>query len=759
MTSLNEIVLWYLVSTLASLAFAPAVLTHFRRFSDRGATLTRPLSALLLVWPAWLLSGLGSGLVPFAPVTLWATIAIGGAASWLWGIRSGTLDGGALRHLLIAEAGFLFAFAAFTWFHGYGPQLTSQEKLSDLMMLSSTMRAEQMPPADAWLAGETINYYYVGYVVWAGIGKLIDTTPAIAFNLALSSVFATTVVTAAGLAGNVIGHWLSNRISRIGGIVAVAFVLGGHPWGVFRILHNPITLWNGDFSSFAWPSTRIIDRDTNYEAITEPPAFSFTLADLHPHLMALPYTIVALACAWLIATLVDDDDRSFLAAHWPKFVLAGWITGALYAMNSWDYPTYLLVTLLALVVGTRRKKAGERLGAATIVIASSVVLWLPFHAAFEAPTRSSESAFAAIVQNTPVIGGILASLAPVTGDRTTLGDYVSILGFPYVIALAVIVVEFWKRQDREHDSAMLGAGFAGAAVMVLGAILLPMPLLALCGLPIVAILLLWERDSSLSPANVALALFGIAFALTLVPEFVFLLDIFGVRMNTIFKLYYQAWTLGALAATVGLVVLWERVQRWEPGRIVMPVVVTALVVGLLTYPAVIGNQWLNWRNPEREWLGMDGLASIPWIGPEEYASIEWLWDHAADDDVMLAAGGCEWSNVVSHTASASGVQSLLGWPGHERQWHLGEDDIDTRIADRAASIETLGESLDPALVDRYGITLIYLGPAELEGANEGADTNCTPGPFPGSSDPSYPGDGWREVFTQGDIRILRKDGT
>jgi len=206
-------------------------------------------------------------------------------------------------------------------------------------------------------------------------------------------------------------------------------------------------------------------------------------------------------------------------------------------------------------------------------------------------------------------------------------------------------------------------------------------------------------------------------------------------------------------------VIWERVQRWVPGRIIMPAVVSVLVLGLLTYPVVIGNQWLNWRNPEREWLGMDGLATIPSVGPDEYASIEWLWEHAREDDVMLAAGGCEWANEISRTASASGVQSLLGWPGHERQWHLGEKSIDAQIAERSKSIQTLGESLDPALIKRYGVTLIYLGPAELNGASEDAETGCVPGPFPGASDPSYPGAGWSEVFSQGDVRIFRKDGT
>ena len=37
------------------------------------------------------------------------------------------------------------------------------------------------------------------------------------------------------------------------------------------------------------------------------------------------------------------------------------------------------------------------------------------------------------------------------------------------------------------------------------------------------------------------------FALMFVVEFVFIRDSFGSRMNTVFKFYYQAWILIALA--------------------------------------------------------------------------------------------------------------------------------------------------------------------------------------------------------------------
>ena len=287
-----------------------------------------------------------------------------------------------------------------------------------------------------------------------------------------------------------------------------------------------------------------------------------------------------------------------------------------------------------------------------------------------------------------------------------------------------------------------------------------MPLLATCGLPLVLILLLWERDASLSPANVALALFAAGFGLVLIPEFVFLLDIFGARFNTVFKFYYQAWLLMALGGAIGLIVLWSAVRGKRIARFVFPLGATLLVVSTLSYPVIAGKQWLDWRSPDREWVGMDGLAFLqdePGFAGE-YEGIAWLLDNARDDDVMLAAGGCEWSNTVSRTASASGVPSLLGWPGgHKGVWHLGDPTITTQFRDRIAAINALGTEIDPATIERYGITLIYLGPVELRGGGPRADANCAPGPFPGASNRGYPGPGWTQVFSEGDVRIFRKD--
>jgi hypothetical protein len=110
------------------------------------------------------------------------------------------------------------------------------------------------------------------------------------------------------------------------------------------------------------------------------------------------------------------------------------------------------------------------------------------------------------------------------------------------------------------------------------------------------------------------------------------------------------------------------------------------------------------------------------------------------------------------------VPTILGWAGHERQWHLGDEEFDTEFVDRNLAIQQLFETLDPALLDEYDVTLLYIGNSELNGTRSGGelvetDAGCSPGPFPNASKESWPGAGWTEVFNQDDVRIYRRNGS
>ncbi|MGN6030063.1 MAG: DUF2298 domain-containing protein [Thermomicrobiales bacterium] len=780
---------WYLVSLVIAVALAPAVFWLGRGLADRGASIVRPVSLLIAIWPAWYLSGIGSGLVPFSDASLIATIVLVGGASWALGWRAGLIDRTALRHLAIAEAGFLALFLLFIWFRGYAPQINEQEKPGDLMMLASSMRATHMPPEDAWFAGNGINYYYLGYVVLAAIAKLAGVVPWDAFNLGLATIFAMTGVAAAGLVGNIVARFWGERVSRVAGVIGLVFVvLLGNPWSVFTGISQWSTQWTSFyFSGIGWTASRFIHdaADKTDTIISEFPAFSFVLGDLHPHLLALPYTLVALTLAWALAipaipalrdakaSAKDDTPAQWNVATIARIAATGGIVGVLYAMNSWDMPTYLLVAAIALIAGMHGFGWKDRLLGVVGLGLSAVIAWLPFYARFEAPTRQDLNGPFSALSGLPVVGGILQSVVSYTGERTSFEEYMGMFGFFWTIAAILVGLEFWNRRHAKTDP--LETKFAiGAAVLVLFAgLLIPMPVLTLCGLIIVAAVVLIQRDPRVTAANAALALFAVGSLISIIPEFVYLGDIYGSRMNTIFKLYYQVWILFAVASAVAVICIWATVRSFvaERGALIAVSVVTAAVMAIgLVYPAIATSQYLDWRNKDRAWLGLDGLAYVEnpaeaWSAPGEYGAIQWLYDNGQKNDVMLAAGGCSWSADIGRAAGATGIPTILGWQDHEAQWHLSDPNINTEMAQRITDINALFAAGTPSteLLDRYGITLIYIGRDETSGPSSpdraSPGTLCAPGPFPGASDPNFPGAGWSEVYNADGVRIYRRDGT
>ncbi|HWK81973.1 MAG TPA: DUF2298 domain-containing protein, partial [Thermomicrobiales bacterium] len=400
---------------------------------------------------------------------------------------------------------------------------------------------------------------------------------------------------------------------------------------------------------------------------------------------------------------------------------------------------------------------------------SAVIAWLPFYAHFEAPTRQGLNGPFSAFSGLPVVGGILQSIVSYTGERTSFEEYMGMFGFFWTIAAILIGLEFWNRRHAETDP--LETKFAiGAAVLVLFAgLLIPMPVLTLCGLIIVAAVVLIQRDPRVTAANASLALFAVGSLVSIVPEFVYLADIYSNRMNTIFKLYYQVWVLFAVASAVAVICIWATVRSFvaERGALIAVSVVTAAVMAIgLVYPALATSQYYVWRNPDHAWMGLDGLAYVEspnqsWSAPGEYAAIQWLYDNSTSDDVMLAAGGCAWLTDVGRPGGATGIPTLLGWQDHEWQWHLADPNIVSTLADRVADISALYNQPTPELLDKYGITLIYVGKVETTGSagNKPFSPECAPGPFPGASDPNFPGAGWSEVYNADGVRIYRRDGT
>ena len=215
-----------------------------------------------------------------------------------------------------------------------------------------------------------------------------------------------------------------------------------------------------------------------------------------------------------------------------------------------------------------------------------------------------------------------------------------------------------------------------------------------------------------------LLLLGLAAALIGACEVIYIQDFYGAalrRMNTVFKLYYQAWTLLALVGAFGTYVvgsgLWQAVRSRRPaapglaaGAAVVGVVLVALG---LVYPAVTMTQRTDGF---RKTPTLDGFAFLKQHQPEDYQAAQWLIANVPGRPVVLEAVGGPYSHYA-RIATQTGLPTVLGWPQHERLWR-GEA-AGSAIADRERDIDTIyrASSLDEVrhLLDRYNVEYIVYG--------------------------------------------------
>ncbi len=766
MSWLDEIARWYGILLLLTWGWAPLVRLLCHRLPDRGATLTRPLALLGLVYPLWLLSSLD--LLPYSTVGLWVTLATGATAGWAWALRYRLVSRSWLRSLLLAEALSLLAFVAYVWLRGYTPEILNTEKPMDSAFLASSARAVAMPPNDPWFAGEPINYYYLGYVLHGALTRLASLPASVGFNLALATTFSMTLTAAAGVGFNAARPWLSRRRAFVSGtLAAVLLALLGNLFAARQFLDDPWATiragwWeNRERNGIGWASSRVVfdvltPGEPAKETINEFPFFSFLLGDLHPHVMALPFTIVALGLALNLYLRGARPSGERRGDDLVAVAVAGAVVGSLYAMNSWDYPTYLLVAGAGLWHGFRTTGSRDRWLALSVLVGASVLAWLPFTLTFAPLTGGETTSLPELLRDVPIVSRLLTAVGAVTWDHTSMGEFLTVFGVPYVFGLWLLGSRIAPSVRSTPALGVSRSAVVIAAAAAVVAILLPAPLVILCGGPLAVALVLLRRNDTPGPRSLATGLFAGGLALVLVTEFFYVVDVFNSRFNTLFKVYYQAWTLFAVASALACVVLWREAS---PRRFARPAVLTVGAAAILAgavYPVVASFRWTG------EFTGWDGLDGVAYVGDtsvDELAAIRWLRDHAGADDVVLEAPGCSYdpnSQVPTSRVSAfTGVPTPIGWDGHEGQWRSGQPALRAQIAPRQNDARSLYDEPSGELRELYGITYVFVGRYEREGAGPAC---AIAGPYPSTKSPSFPGHGWEQAFASGDVRVFRRAG-
>jgi uncharacterized membrane protein len=205
----------------------------------------------------------------------------------------------------------------------------------------------------------------------------------------------------------------------------------------------------------------------------------------------------------------------------------------------------------------------------------------------------------------------------------------------------------------------------------------------------------------------ALGLTAMSLLLTMGSEIFYIKDGFPGRMNTVFKLYYQAWTLMSVASVFGLVYLIRRMPR--AASVPWMLLVGLLAVGSLWYPVEALQSKADFDGPAH-W---DGRFWMQGSDPDRFAAIEWL-NSVPGQVVIVERVGDQYNAAHSALAGWTGHSTLVGWAGHELQWRGTYDEV----ARREPVIAEIYQSTDPErardLIDEWGIDYVALTPFEIE---------------------------------------------
>jgi YYY domain-containing protein len=565
-----------------------------------------------------------------------------------WALLTGQYRREDLKPNLRWDLLFLAAFAAMLLVRLANPAILGAEKFMDHAFIASIMRSPVVTPPDPWYAGGTMNVYYYGGYWMMGMLGILAGVPS-------SMVFNLALPTVFALAA--VGLY------AIGDLLLPRF-----RWFplLTLVLVNPAFLLNlilgMSSSGILWDSTRVIANTINEYTL-----FSFLWGDAHPHVLDIANQVFFLLILLVALKSWYELGRGGRIA---LIALASLSLGSMPVMNTWDVLVYaplsVLFGLLILWDGYRMERRDlSALGFLLIVPPLSVFLYLPYY------LQMAATGFLGIYPvTTPsdpwqflLVHGLFLAVFIAYGARPVARR-------PYLLLPAILIAI---------------AGQPSAALAIAAA---------------TALLARWERSPETLIALTGLSI--ITFC-----ELLYFRDYLGginYRMNTVFKFYNIAWILMGVSATavIARILGGVKVPRISSGRGIAALAIAAALL-LAAAPAVLAAAGSGGPT-------LDGLRYLEDSHPGDAAALPFV--RRLPPGTVIAEGVKGDYDYPSRISSFTGVQTIIGWPGHEFMWRGAGG----RTANRVDEVRMVYEdpARAPGILRKYRAGYVYVGDTERE---------------------------------------------
>ena len=758
-----QIVLWILLLTIFWLSASYLSHRFFRNLPDAGFCFALPLGLLCYFSFYWIVVTL----FPFGHSSM--TMICVGAFYCLFALihlklrlKQYRVFLNDSRNLIIAATTiFVIVFALGLFIRGHIGFVYHTEQPMDLAFLNALMRSVNFPPHDPWMAGHSINYYYFGYLIFGSLGKFLALNGNVVYNLALPTVAALSAVGIFGITYNLV------RLSNVGekfaypaGFFAIFLLFAGNLEGVLEYMQSH-SLGSSGFWSFvnvgglSFPELTVgfyperhwwwfqASRVLPGGEISEFPFFSLILGDLHPHLMSIPFFILGVS---LIFNLFCDRSaivfgRKWFFANKHKLLLFVLVMGGCGFINIADLPVLSLLFAVILYIRLRSiekedviiafaKSAMTTIGLTVLAL----VCFFPFYLSFtsnvngiamnELPTSRSVHMF--LMWGLFILMGTIFFVAYFSKEYGLL-----LLGYCRNCSLDLKLQ--WAIVSRHSYLIPTGTKSLSRLLFLI--------LLSFSSASLISLLLFGEFIGSkggvfillsgiilwlvfLAPAQFTdavrrplvfiVTLILVSLGLILVPELLYINDLFNSRMNTVFKLYYQAWILLScgIAYTLIYVILaisqTKAISKYLHIAYVIPIIL--LIIPTIYYPLAASLSRIEYERTS-QW----NISALPssTVDAHDDEDVIRYFNEVDPRLIIVESVGNDYSSY-GRIASFTGLATLISWPGHQQQWNRSSDEISRRITD----VETIYKDPDVGkikhLIDLYGFDFIVVGDREYQ---------------------------------------------